>query len=113
MRVRLTLQPGRRGTKKLLREFGDRLVCVRYRYDEAGRRRLKTAEIIVDERSWIPDPERTLKGYRTVNLTIDYHEKNLRVKIKRAGGTWNPEKRAWELPFYIVRQLGLENRILH
>ena len=34
MRARLILKPGQRGTKKLCAEYGERLVCVRYRYDE-------------------------------------------------------------------------------
>ena len=34
MRTRLTLKPGQRGTKQLVAEYGDRLVCVRYRYDD-------------------------------------------------------------------------------
>src|SRR5664280_1830410 len=38
------LKPGRKGTRKLLREFGPRLVCVRYRYDERKRTRTKTVE---------------------------------------------------------------------
>ena len=113
MKVRLTLRPGRRGTKKLLHELGDRLVCVRYRYDKDAGRRLKTAEIIVDERPWVPDPESTLKRYRSVLISIAYGEMNLRLKIKKAGGTWIPERRAWQLPFTIVRQMGLEKRILH
>ena len=34
MRTRLILKPGQRGTKKLGAKYGDRLLCVRYRYDE-------------------------------------------------------------------------------
>ncbi len=37
------------GTKKLLAQYGKRLVCVRYRYDEERRERYKTVELIVDE----------------------------------------------------------------
>jgi hypothetical protein len=32
-RVRLHLKPGQKGTKQLLAQYGDRLICVRYRYD--------------------------------------------------------------------------------
>jgi hypothetical protein len=34
METRLTLRPGMPGTKKLVARYGDRLVCVRYLYDE-------------------------------------------------------------------------------
>jgi hypothetical protein len=49
LRTRLTLAPGQNGTKKLARRFGERLICVRYRYDEVTKRRFKTVELVVDE----------------------------------------------------------------
>jgi hypothetical protein len=49
MRTRLKLNPGQRGTKKLVSQYGDRLVCVRYRYDAQQKKRFKTVELIVDE----------------------------------------------------------------
>lgn len=54
MRTRLKLKPGQRGTKKLQALYGDRLVCVRYRYDAEQGRRLKTIELIVEEKEWSP-----------------------------------------------------------
>ncbi len=33
VRTRSHFNPGHRGTKQLLAQYGDRLVCVRYRYD--------------------------------------------------------------------------------
>ena len=32
-RVRLRLKPGQKATKRLLAQYGDRLICVRYRYE--------------------------------------------------------------------------------
>ena len=49
VRTRLTLRPGQRGTRKLLTRYGDRLVCVRYRYDERRKKRYETVELIVEE----------------------------------------------------------------
>lgn len=54
MRVRLVRRPGQHGTKEYLQAYGDRLICVRYRYDAAAKRRYKTIEIIVDEAPWAP-----------------------------------------------------------
>jgi hypothetical protein len=48
--------PGQPGTKALLKTYGDRLVCVRYRYDRAQRKRYKTVELIVEEAAWDPPP---------------------------------------------------------
>ena len=46
METRLTLRPGMPGTKRLLARHGERLVCVRYLYDDARNRRLKTVELL-------------------------------------------------------------------
>ena len=43
--VGLHLKPGQRGTKRLLAEYGDRLVCVRYRYDAERNKRFKTVAL--------------------------------------------------------------------
>ena len=54
MIVRLKLKPGQQGTKYLTEEYGEQLVAVRYRYDEATQKRYKTIEIIIDESEWQP-----------------------------------------------------------
>jgi hypothetical protein len=54
MEARVTVRPGQRGTKKLVRRFGERLICVRYRYDASQRKRFTTVELIVDEAPWSP-----------------------------------------------------------
>ena len=38
------------GTHRLVARYGSALLCVRYRYDSIRDMRIKTAEIIVDER---------------------------------------------------------------
>ena len=53
-RARLHLRPGQKGTKQLLAQYGDRLICVRYRYDAQRKRRFKTVELLVAERDWEP-----------------------------------------------------------
>lgn len=52
MKVRRILQPGKPGTKKLLKRYGDNMLCVRYRYDEDKLMMYKTIEIIIDEKPW-------------------------------------------------------------
>ena len=49
METRLTLRPGMPGTKRLVARYGERLICVRYLYDEARNRRLKTVELVIEE----------------------------------------------------------------
>jgi hypothetical protein len=48
-RIRLTLHPEQDGAKHLRTQYGDRSVCVCYRYDEQRQKRFKTVESIVDE----------------------------------------------------------------
>jgi hypothetical protein len=111
MHIRKTLSPGKRGTKKLLAEYGERLVCVRYRDDEQRRRRLKTIEVIVEEAAWPPfgcPPA----GEQVVSLRIALSEAMLRSQVKRAGGRWDPQRRVWALRYDRVMALGLAHRIV-
>jgi hypothetical protein len=48
-RIRLTLHPDQDGAKGLRAEYGDRLVCMRYRYDAQKQKRYKTVELGVAE----------------------------------------------------------------
>lgn len=45
-------------------------------------------------------------------IKIDYEEKELRDRIKEAGGTWNKGKKAWILPPSQVEKLGLRDRVI-
>jgi hypothetical protein len=45
------LKPGQKGTKEYVEKYGDALVGVRYRYDEARRVLLKTVELVIEEDS--------------------------------------------------------------
>ena len=110
MRARSKLNPGQPGTLKLVRQYGDRLVCVRYRYDALKRRRYTTAEIVVDESEWDPLPSATARRER-VPVRIAIQETTLREKAKTAGGRWDPNQRVWMLPMEQVIQLGLANRV--
>lgn len=58
MKTGRKLRSGAPGTKKLLARYGDDLVCVRYRYDPEGKRKLKTVELIVAETPWQPATEK-------------------------------------------------------
>jgi hypothetical protein len=108
----LTLKPGQKGTKKLLRRYGDKLVCVRYRYDEQKRKRYKTVELVVEEVDWEPRkvPVSPLDG--VVYVKINWGERDMGIKVKRAGGVWNPERQVWELAYERVQALGLTGRIV-
>jgi hypothetical protein len=109
--VRLHLKPGQKGTKRLLEQYGDRFVCVRYRYDASRRKRFKTDELIVAERDWQP-PRPPLAPDRPISLRITFAETDLRRRVKQAGGRWNPDERVWQLPHDRAVALGLGGRIV-
>lgn len=111
MKTRRTLKPGQPGTKKLVKEFGDRLLCVRYRYDAAKNRRLKTAEIILEETYWSQDSGHNVL-LTVVNIRVNYEEKDIIRKVKNAGGVWVKEQKVWQLPFGVVIELRLADRIV-
>lgn len=110
MQIKTTLMPGQNGTKRLLKEYGDQLICVRYRYDKARQKRIKTVELIIDEQDWVPGV--TIPMDRRVAIKIGYNEAELREQIKQAGGFWNPGKKAWILSYHKVLKMGLERRMI-
>lgn len=108
MQARLKLKPGQKGTKKLLTQYGPRLLCVRYRYDEARQCRYKTVELIVEETVWTPTP----KPDEVVGLRIHREEIELWQQVKQAGGIWHAGEQVWKLRYEKVRECGLEARIV-
>ena len=109
MKTRLILRPGSRGTRKLLAQYGKRLVCVRYRYDERLKRRYKTVELIVGTIVWEPKPPRP--GTK-INVRIEYTEDELRRQIKKSGGRWDGKQQVWRLRYDKAVELGLRDRIV-
>ena len=103
-----TLRPGERGTRRLVAEHGDRLVCVRYRCDPERRKRYKTVELIVAEVDWDPPPGPD----DLVHVRVAFGEEELRQRVKQAGGRWRPESKTWEVPLRVVDELGLRERIV-
>jgi hypothetical protein len=113
MEIRLTLRPGAAGTKKLLARYGERLVCVRYRYDKATGRRVKTAELIVQDIAWAGRARKPRRNdHDLVGVRVGWNETELRAAVKRAGGIWRPRQRLWEVSWEAVRALGLHGRVV-
>ena len=111
MRTEKILKPGQAGTKKWVEKYGEDLICVRYRYDKTTSRRLKTIEIIVDQKVW-EHKSRRIPHNKLMPIQVGYDETYLRRLVKAAGGKWNAMKKAWELPYGEIIKLGLEKRIM-
>lgn len=111
MKTQTHLKPGQNGTKRLLEKYGESLLCVRYRFDEKRGVRLKTVEIVVEEK-----PSKPGFRYRDedmVSVIAAFTEKALREKLKSIGARWNPEVKLWRVPYGSIRgNAELEERIL-
>ena len=111
MKTQTHLKPGQKGTRRLVEQFGDSLLCVRYRYDAIRGVRLKTAEIIVEEK--VGKPAAQYRDESMVSVIVAYTEKALRDRLKAAGGRWDPKEKLWRVRFGSIRGDGeLEERIL-
>lgn len=112
LKTKLTLRPGQRGTKQLLAQYGDRLVCVRYRYDPQRQTRVKTIELIIEESTWAPKQAKRDRD-EIVGINVARTERAIQRRVKAVGGTWNMTRQVWELPYHQVIELGLQDRICH
>lgn len=106
-----TITAGLPGTKSLMQKDGMELICVRYRYDKQNHRKIKTAEYIVSH--W---DEKHATGKipfnKIMHLRVEYGEEQIGRIIRSSGGTWNKEKKYWELQYREVISLGLSDRII-
>ena len=111
MRTLLHLTLGQKGTKPLLAQYGERLVCVRYRDDAQRKKRFKTVERMVVERDWDPPAPRVADA-AMVGVRVGVAEVELRQQVKQAGGKWNGSRKVWEMRYGHVVALRLEGRIV-
>ena len=123
MEIRTVRKPGDKGTQALMKQYGERLVCIRYRYDPARKKRYKTVELIVTEEDWQPPephPQEEKpsglnpRGYytRRLGIRLSQLETELRKRIVAAGGMWDPTEKLWFLPEEEVRRLGMVQRVV-
>ena len=112
MRPRLHLTPGQNGTKQLLAQYGDGLICVGYRDDPQRKKRFKTVELLGAERDWEP-PRPPYADHQSVGVRIGFAEVAVRERAKQAGGKWNPDRKVWELRYREAVALKLTTRIVN
>jgi hypothetical protein len=117
MEVIKKMQPGQPGTKRYTRQYGESLICVRYRRDIANSRRVTTVELIVDDGFYYQETHpvsRILQPNpnRNVYLRVGYEESALRRQIKTAGARWVHEKKLWQMRYRDAYKLGLKDRIV-
>jgi hypothetical protein len=106
-----TVSAGKPGTKKWIKKFGHKLICVRYKYDIENKRKIKTVELEVENQAWELDVNR-IPANKLTRLKVDYGEIHVGKVIRAAGGRWDKKNKYWELPYREVVALGLEDRII-
>jgi hypothetical protein len=111
MITRLKLKPGQKGTKTLVEKYGDALVCIRYRYDEATRTRIKSVELIVETKQ-LPPSKKFDKENSLVPVQITFGEKNLGKLARAVGGWWDPDVKLWYIRYGNIKGTELENHIV-
>jgi len=111
MIARLKLKPGQKGTKRLVAEHGDALVCVRYRYDEQKGLRYKTIELIVESKPWTaPAPQ--FADADLVPVYIGFADTTSREIAKAAKGRWDPDQKLWLIKYGRIKGTDLEKHII-
>lgn len=107
MKVYAHLKPGQKGTRRLTEQYGERLLCVRYRYDSLHGVKLKTVELIIDE---CPLGKPRFKNDEPVALRVAYDEAELRALLRRLRAKWDTQQ--WFALYGLVRGTVLEERIV-
>lgn len=103
------LKPGQKGTRRLVEKFGDALLCVRYRYDEKRGVRLKTVEIVVEEK---PVDSPRFKDGDVVPVSVNFEEMELREQLRSMRARWDAQSKVWFVPYRLIRGTPLESRII-
>jgi hypothetical protein len=99
------MQADARGALKLSREFGETLICVRYRLSPDGRHRMTTVElemgrVAVQKRANPP-----------VSVKIYPSEARLVAGAKAKGAWFNAKTRLWRMRRNDAQALGLGGRV--
>ena len=102
------LKPGQNGTKRLMEKYGDALLCVRYRFDEIRGVKLKTVEIIVDEK---PLRHPRYDNDDLVPVHVAYDETELRQQLRDLRARWDAERKLWYVRYGLIRGTPLEERL--
>ena len=108
MNITKTLQPGDMGTKRLLEQYGEQLVCVRYRVNRLAEKRFTTVELIIDEKDYV-----SLKPTVKVWVKINFNETDIRQQAKASGAKWLTKEKAWEMDYETAQKLRLKKRIIN
>jgi hypothetical protein len=104
------IAPTQPGAIKLAEQYGDRLVCVRYRHDPTGRYRYTTVELVVSQSRIKPRAERKEARLKIVALRLGNAERDLHHLVRAHGAVWDGKAQLFYLRHTVAQALGLLNR---
>jgi hypothetical protein len=70
---------------------------------------LKTVEIVVDEKA-LSTPR--FKEGDVVSVTVSFDEIEFREQLRKMRAKWDPQIKAWLVPYRLIRGTALEKRII-
>ena len=108
MKAYAHLKPGQKGTRRLTEQYGEKLLCVRYRFDETRAVKIKTVELIVDER---PLTAPRFKDDDLVPVSVAYGETELRDQLRAMRARWDSQRKLWYVRYALIRGTPLAERI--
>ena len=91
-----------------MEKFGTALLCVRYRYDAKRGVRLKTVEIVVEEKPLLSP---RFKDSDVVPVLVAFDEMEFRDQLRKMRAKWDPQLKVWFVPYRLIRDTELESRI--
>ena len=115
MRVIKTIKPGQNGSRRLLRQYGKKLIKVRYREDKATNSLHTTVELIVDSRAIMPGYISTVllkRSHQRVAVKKAYQDEGLRARAKTLGARWDNNHKLWIMSYAQADDLGIVDRVI-
>ncbi len=111
MKRKTNPKPGRKGTKKLCDNYGERLLRVRYRYDPVKMKRYKTVELIEEESEWEPPGKKRKTEPEIVGIHVGLEEANIQMQLRKPGAKWDRKRRLLVARKEVAFNMGLQDRI--
>lgn len=105
LKVVKKLAPGQPGTQRLLEQYGDALVCVRYRHDSKDLHRWTTVELVIERRP--------VQGAKDPWLwvRVEPNEFKILTALRATGARWSHKDQLWKARRSAVVGLGLDARV--
>jgi len=85
------------------------LLCVRYRFDKIRQVKVKTVELIIDEKPLLMPH---FRDEDMVPVSVAYEEVELRQQLRRMKGRWDAEIKMWSVRYGLIHGTELEPRIM-